>query len=168
MSDLTEAEIFDCMRENLALAAEHCDNLAVESFHGEIYEKLRDELERIEGCCKQAAQWREDMRWWPIGQLMGECHKKAGGWLRGYKIDGETVRLAMGELNMNFVMLAKNLRAVIKLVDQTQHGKTGKAGAILPQPVKPFLREDRPHRVILPGGTAMSSGGIIIPRRAAA
>lgn len=163
MSDLTEAEIFDCMRENLALAAEHCDQLAVESLKGEVYEKLRDELEKIEGCCKQAAQWREDMRWWPIGQLMGECHKKAGGWLRGYKIDGETVHLAIGELNMNFVKLADNLRAVIKLVDQTKNGKTGQSGAIIPKPVLPFMRENRQHRVVLPGGTAISSGGIIIP-----
>ena len=159
MSDLTEAEIFSCMRENLALAAEHCDRLAEESYNGGAYEMLRDELEKIEGCCKQAAQWREDMRWWPIGQLMGECHKKAGGWLRGYKIDGETVHLAMGEKNLNFVKLAENLRAVIRLVDQTQHGKTGKAGAIIPEPVKPFMREDRKFGY----RAALSPGGIILP-----
>ncbi len=159
MSDLSEQEIFDCMRENLALAAEHCDKLAVESLRGDNYEKLRDELELIEGCCKQAAQWREDMRWWPIGQLMGECHKKAGGWLRGYKIDGETVRLAEGELNLNFVKLAENLRAIIKLVDQTKNSRTGKSGAIIPAPVKPFMRQDRKfgYRASL----GMTAGGII-------
>ena len=166
MSDLTEIEIFDCMRENLTLAAENCDALAVRSLKGDAYEKLRDQLELIEGCCKQAAQWREDMRWWPIGQLMGECHKKAGGWLRGYKIDGETVHLAMGELNLNFVKLAENLRAVVKLVDQTKNNSTGKAGAIIPDPVKPFLREDRQYAVRLP--ERMTSGGIILPSRAAA
>ena len=147
------------MRENLALAAEHCDRLAEERYSGGAYEMLRDELEKIEGCCKQAAQWREDMRWWPIGQLMGECHKKAGGWLRGYKIDGETVHLAMGEKNMNFVKLAENLRAVIRLIDQTKNSKTGKAGAIIPEPVKPFMREDRKFGY----RAALSPGGIILP-----
>ena len=159
MSDLTEAEIFECMRENLALAAEHCDHLAIESYNGGAYEMLRDELEKIEGCCKQASQWREDMRWWPIGQLMGECHKKAGGWLLGYKIDGETVHIAMGEKNLNFVKLAENLRAVIRLVDQTQRGKTGKAGAIIPEPVKPFMRDNRKFGY----RASLSPGGIILP-----
>ena len=168
MSDLTENEIFDCMRENLVLAAEHCDRLAVESYNGDAYEKLRDELELIEGCCKQAAQWREDMRWWPIGQLMGECHKKAGGWLRGYKIDGETVHLAMGEKNENFVLLAKNLRRVIDLVDQTKNSRTGSVGAIVPQPARPFLRDDRKHAVSLPSHLRQTPGGIIIPAGAAA
>ena len=164
MSDLTEAEIFDCMRENLVLAAEHCDQLAGESVRGEVYEKLRDELERVEGCCKQAATWREDMRWSPIGQLMGECHKRAGGWLRGYKIDGEHIAVSAGELNLNFTKLAENLRAVIKLVDQTKNERTGKSGAIIPQPIKPFMRTDRKYG--WRGAATISKGGIILPASA--
>jgi hypothetical protein len=168
MSNLTEVEIFSCMRENLVLASEHCDQLAVDSLRGPIYQNLRDELELIEGCCKQAAQWREDMRWWPIGQLMGECHKRAGNWLRGYKIDGENVRLAIGELNQNFIELAKHLRSIIKLVDQTRHNRTGKVGMILPKPVHPFLREDRKHTVKLSAELRVSKGGILIPSGAGA
>lgn len=168
MSNLTEVEIFSRMRESLALAAEHCDRLAIDSLRGPIYEKLRDELALIEGCCQQASAHREDTRWLPIGLLVAACHKKAGDWLRGYKIDGETVHLAMGELNLNFVELAKHLRSLAKAVDQYQHARTNHVGMIVPEPVRPFLREDRKHRVLLPDVSGVSSGGILIPSRVAA
>lgn len=167
-STLTEVEIFARMRESLALAAEHCDHLAVESLRGPIYEKLRDELALIEGCCQQASAHREDTRWLPISLLMAECHKKAGGWLRGYKIDGETVKLAMGELNLHFVELAKHLRSLLKVVEQYQTQRTGRVGMIVPVPVRPFLREDRKHRVRLPDVAGVTNGGILIPTGVAA
>ena len=168
MSNLTEVEIFDCMSENLQLAAQHCDELAVTSLRGEVYSKLRDELELIEGCCQQASAHREDTRWLPIGMMMGECHKRAGDWLRGYKIDGEWVKPGLGELNLNFVELAKHLRSIQKLSDDMRTKATGKVGMILPETPREFMRENRKHRVVLPGLGAMSPGGIIIPHGAAA
>ena len=38
MGALTEVEIFSCMAENLRLAAQHADDLAVKPFKGPIYE----------------------------------------------------------------------------------------------------------------------------------
>lgn len=170
MSDLTEAEIFDRMSESLRLAAEHCDNLAVDSVKGPIYENLRDELELIEGCCKQASQWREDMRWWPIGAQMAECHKRAGDWLRGYKIYGVRVAVAEKEKNLNFVVLAGLLRQVLKMVENLRTTKAPKLGMILPEPIKPFMREagERQHRVQLPDGVVKTPGGLYVPQSAVA
>lgn len=158
-STLTEVEIFARMRESLALAAEHCDHLAVESLRGPIYEKLRDELALIEGCCQQASAHREDTRWLPISLLMAECHKKAGGWLRGYKINGVTVKFASGHINPLFRMLADNLRAMIKAIDQTKNQRTGRVGMILPDMLPGPHRETRQHRVQLP----RTPGGILLP-----
>jgi hypothetical protein len=154
MSNLTEIEIFDRMAENLRLAAQHCDELAVYSRKGQPYEDLRDELELIEGCCQQASAHREDTRWLPIGLLMRECHDKAGGWLRGYKIDGETVALAMGEMNQNFVELAKHLRSLLDKVEELRTRRTGVKGMILPY--MPPEQRNVSH-------SGYSRGGIIIP-----
>ena len=164
MGALTEIEIFDCMATNLRLAAEHCDELAVKPLKGPIYEKLRDELALIEGCCKQASAWREDTRWLNIGLLMADCHKKAGGWLRGYKIYGTRVKLEPGHLNLCFVKLAENLRALLTACDAIKNKKAPKLGMIVPEPVRPFMRDDRPIRVMLP--PSMSKGGILIPHGA--
>ena len=167
MSNLTEVEIFDCMSENLQLAAQHCDELAATSLRGEVYSKLRDELELIEGCCQQASAHREDTRWLPIGLVMGECHKRAGDWLRGYKIDGEWVKPGQGELNQNFVELAKHLRSLLVVCERTRNERTGTVGAILPETPRPFLREDRPHRVVMPDNFTQAPSGLFIPASAA-
>jgi len=167
MSNLTETEIFAKTAECLRLAAEDCDELAVNYFRGPVYERFRAKLGFIEGCCQQASAHREDTRWLPIGRLMAECHKKAGGWLRGYKIDGEWVKPGHGELNQNFVELAKHLRALLKVVEELQTKATGKVGMILPETPRPFLREDRPHRVVLPNEFTQAPSGLFIPASAA-
>ena len=82
MSALTEIEIFDRMRESLRIAAECAEALAIEDVRGREYTVLREHLKLIEGCCIQAANWREDTRWLPLGRLVAECHQKAGNWLR--------------------------------------------------------------------------------------
>lgn len=159
MGALTESEIFDCMRTNLVLAVEHCDDLAKLPAKGPTYRKLIDELKLIEGCCRQASAWREDTRWLNHGLLMAEVHKKAGSWLRGYKINGVTVKFAPGHINPLFRMLADNLRAMIKAVDQTKNQRTGRVGMILPDMLPGPHRETRQHRVQLP----RTPGGIILP-----
>lgn len=156
MSDLTEVEIFDCMAENIRLAAQHCDELAVYSRKGQPYEDLRDELELIEGCCQQASQHREDTRWLPISLLMRECHDKAGEWLRGYKIDGETIALAPGEMNQNFVELAKHLRSLLGKVEELRTRKTGRVGMILPD--MPTVARNVSHVGYTPGGIIIPAG----------
>ena len=167
MSNLTEIEIFAKMAECLRLAAEDCDELAVNYIRGPVYEKLRAELGFIEGCCQQASAHREDTRWLPIGRLMAEVHAKAGGWLRGYKIDGEWVKPGQGELNQNFVELAKHLRSLLVVCERTRNERTGTVGAILPETPRPFLREDRPHRVVMPDNFTQAPSGLFIPASAA-
>ena len=161
MGALTEREIFDCMATNLKLAAEHADDLAVKPFKGPIYELYREELSLVEGCCRQASAWREDTRWLDIGLKMAEAHKLAGQWLRGYKINGVRVKVAEGEKHLCFVKMAELLRALLKKCEETRDQKTGHVGMIVPEPIRPFMRDDRKHRVQLP--FAMSPGGIIIP-----
>ena len=161
MGALTETEIFDRMATSLTLAAELCDQLAKIPLKGPTYNRLRTELRLIEGCCKQAAAWREDTRWLPIGRSMAECHQRAGDWLRGIKMpDGSRVKLAAGTMHPCFEMLAKNLRALKRVADDTKNKATNKLGMILPTPLA------APHRDTVPVGYRapnVSKGGIIIP-----
>ena len=83
MSDLTEIEILDRMRSSLREAIQCANILASSPRKGPTYNKLREHLGLVEGCCRQMSAWREDTRWLPIGRLMAECHQKAGNWLRG-------------------------------------------------------------------------------------
>ena len=163
-STLTEVEIFSCMAENLRLAAEHADDLAVKPFKGPVYEKFRDEIALVEGCCNQAGTHREDARWLRWGPLMGAVHQQAGDWLRGYKDKetGERIRLAESDTNLVFLKLAEHLRAMHAQIEKLRDEATGRVGMILPKPVMPFMRDpsEKKHRVMLP---AMSPGGILIP-----
>jgi hypothetical protein len=159
MSDLTEQEIFDRMAQSLKIAAECCDTLAVSSRKGPTYHRLREHLALIEGCCRQAAAWREDARWLPIGMLMSDCHKRAGEWLRGLKdpLSGQRTPTAKGQLNRAFVMLAENLRAILVGVDMLKTQKTATRGMILPGTPK---AERQPGA---PVGWRASKGGILLP-----
>lgn len=158
MGALTEIEIFACLRENLVLAIEHCDDLASLPLKGTTYDKLRHELRLIEGCCRQASAWREDTRWLPIGKLMAEAHQKAGGWLRGYKdpLTGQRIKFAPGVQNPLFRMLADNLRGLLKAVDGLKSRPTGRVGMILPEELP------GPHRDTVPVGWR-PQGGLILP-----
>ena len=159
MGALTEAEIFSCLSENFRLAAEDCDKLATRPRKGPTYQALRDKLELLEGACRQAAYWRQDARWLRIGLFMEECHKRAGEWLRGVKVEGMKVRvkLAPGHLHPNFVELAKHLRAAEARSIEFRDKATGKNGTILPRP------RPAPHRDTSPVGWRRASGGLIVP-----
>lgn len=149
---LSETEIFDCLLENLTLAAEASDRLAVVSMRGDDYTKLRECLALCEGACRQAGAWRDDTRWLPIGKKLNECHDKAGGWLRGRKIGKQRIALAGGERNTLFDMLAKNLRflrvGIVRLKDE----RTGQVGLIMPA----MQDLGRPQGMLI-------KGGIILP-----
>lgn len=160
MGKLNEIDIFDCMRTNLASAVDSCEQLAVSPLKGPIYEKLRASLKLIEGCCRQASAWREDTRWLNAGLMMGEAHKRAGDWLRGFKNDeGERIKLADRHSYQCFMKLAENLRNYAALTEQIRTKRTHRVGMILPQALPGPFRETRQHRVMLP----TTPGGIILP-----
>lgn len=120
MGFLTENEIFDCLRTNFRLAAEHCDALAVLPAKGPTYNLFRHELKLIEGACRQASAWREDTRWLPIGLMMHETHQRVGNWLRAR------------QPGILFARMAENLRNLEIAAINMQTKATGRIGMILP------------------------------------
>lgn len=136
VSDLTEIEIFDRMITSFHEAADHCKALAIQEnrIKGQRYVKLREHLHLIEGCCRQAAAWRGDTRWLPVGLFASETHKRCGNWLR-FRTKGPMF-LKAAEILLNAAEAAKQLR------DRA----TGKIGLILPE--TPLYRPDtRPVQV---------------------
>lgn len=160
MGALTEIEIFDCLADNLRLAAEDADNLAKSPYKGPIYNQFRTRLGLIEGACRQASVWRQDTRWLVLGRLMAEAHQKAGGWLRGYKdgLTGQRIPFAEGVRNPLFLMLAENLRAAQKGAEELRTKATGRRGMILPDLMPAPHRDTRP----------VTMSGLILPGMAAA
>ncbi len=145
MSRLGEAEIFNCMTENLRLAAEHCENLAILPAKGPTYHALRTSLALVEGCCRQASAWREDTRWLPIGLAMAEAHKRCGDWLRHRNPP------------KYFLMMAANLRNLYVVADGIKNKATGTTGMILPAALPGPHRDTRPVSVRLPSGLIVPS-----------
>jgi hypothetical protein len=134
MSDLTEAEIFDCLVDNFKKAAVHAEDLAKLPKKGPTYARLREELKLVEGAARQAAYWRQDARWLQIGLYMEEAHQRAGNWLRGIrnKSTGMWEKLPEGQTHPYFMKLAENLRAGLKLAEGYRDNRTGRVGMILP------------------------------------
>lgn len=158
MGDLTESEIFDCIRTNAKLAAEHCESLAKTPREGETYDLIRTELKLIEGACRQASAWRGDTRWLPLGLAMEEAHTKAGDWLRGVKVAGQRIRLAERHNFQCFTKLAENLRGLAANMEKLQHAKTNRVGLILPE----VQRDRGAHRDVNHVGYR-KAGSILIP-----
>lgn len=171
MTQLTESEIFNCLAENFRLAAEHCDLLAALPMRGPTYQKLVEELRLIEGAARQAAYWRDDAGgcaaplgfagthgfealrsdmgdpgWLEIAHMMGECHQRAGNWLRGHYP------------RPLFLKLGQVLRECHRKAELRRTSATGRLGALLP-PVRPGPHRDtRPVQVMTPGGLLLPSG----------
>ena len=155
MSDLTEAEVIDRMKTSLREAVQSCKELAVRSRTGPHYSNLREHLALIEGCLRQLAAFRGDTRWLPIAMQIEQCHKAAGGWLRGYWDHGVKIVLAPGHTNKMFVLLGNNLIAIYESVDKLSTAKTGISGPILPAVPAETRRMGRPSfaskpRLIVP------------------
>lgn len=158
MGELTEREIFSCLSENFVLAAQHCEDLARLPRKGPSYHSLRGELRLIEGAARQAAYWRQDTRWLQIGLYVEEAHKRAGGWLRGYKLpSGERITIREGQLHPLFVKLAENLRAGHRKAEEFRTKATGRIGTILPKV------QAGPHRDTVPVGYRKTLSGILLP-----
>lgn len=148
MSVLAENEIMACLSENFALAAEHCDLIAVSLRRGPIYRRLMEELKICETCCRQVGHNRGDARWLQIGLKMEEAHQRAGSWLRKYVNRGHDRKLA----HDLFKKLAENLRMGHAEAEKMRHAATFRLGVILPRPLAPPLRDTRPVQVIRPSG----------------
>lgn len=159
MGMLTECEIFDCLETNFRLAAEHCEDLARKPRKGPTYRQFREELQLIEGACRQAAAWRSDSRWLRIGMFMGHAHRVAGEWLRGIKArNGQRVKLAEGQMHPLFMKLAENLRSGQKRAQEFRDRATGVVG----RPILPEVLPG-PHRETRPVGYTKTSGGLFVP-----
>ena len=153
MSALTEIEIFSCLSENFALAAERCEKLAWHPRRGFEYFAFLSEIRLIEGACQQACTWREDYRWLKIGIMMGEVHRLAGAWIRGSKTKDERK-----EADVRFKKLAENLRMFAREAEDMRVKATGKLGMILPEPLPGPHRDTRPVQVVTPGGIIVPDG----------
>lgn len=157
---VTEAEILSHLKQAFRRSAEHCDALAVLPARGPTYAKLREDLQICENCCRQVAWYRQDARWFHIGLMMEEAHRRAGGWLRD--------RLMPRTANSNlahplFVRLAENLRHGAKRVEELETRPTGRIGMILPKLRRTVRTEGRSVQV-----PNMTPGGIILPPGVAA
>jgi hypothetical protein len=153
MPHVTEAEILSLLKETFRRAAEHCDKLAILPARGPTYRRLRDDLATAENCCRQMGWFRQDSRWFPIGQMMEEAHKRAGGWLR----DKTMPRTANSNLaHPLFLKLAENLRGGIAMAERVETMATGRVGMILP---KPRRGPDRTQ-----GRMVQVPSGLIVPR----
>lgn len=152
MSDLTEPEIFDQMRQSIRTAVDLCGKLEREPAKGGNYDALRRQFGLIEGCCRQAATWREDARWLRIGVFAARCHETAGSWLRVKS----PPRL--------FRDMARNLRDLLVVADDMKNRATGVSGAILPSERVAPHRDTRPVQVLLPPGFKQGlKSSIILP-----
>lgn len=157
MTEGTEAEHISKMKNSILEAMDCCRELATSWRKGKAYDRLRKHLEIIEDECRIVGSWRLDERWLNIGMMMGQAHKHAGGWLRGYTIHGVKVRWSPGVMNHMFVMLGMNLSQLYESVEKLATAKTGTSRPI----VTPLPTERTVTRV---NGYDASAGGILLPR----
>ena len=163
MGALTEVEIFSCMSQNLRLAAEHAEFLAVSPIRGPTYAKLRENLKLVEGCCRQASAWREDTRWLDLGLTMGAAWQSSLNWLMGYKMGNLRIKYANQHLHPMFLHLGAYLREAATIADRYKNQRAPKLGMILPD-VRPApgVRHKGNYPVMLPR-PSVTAGGIILP-----
>lgn len=141
MSELTEAEILDCMKTNFRLAAEHAEAIARFPMAGPTYNLLRQELRLIAGAARQMSTWRQDAAWLDIAWYMEEAHNWAGEWLRRHYP------------RPLFRKLAEYLRMGLRGAERLETRRTGIAGPRLPAPqAAPGATSGRAVQVTLPSG----------------
>jgi len=145
---LTEADVISRLKSSMREAIQASNDLAVKSRLGAPYQRLRDHLALIEGCCRQLAAFRDDATWLPFGIFAAECHKRAGSWLRGKTIGGDAGQVHIfktdHEKNQLFVKLAEMLTHILEAVDIKTNAATHTVGAILPKPPAEERRTGRP------------------------
>lgn len=149
MSDLTENEVFDRLRTSLRSAVDLCGKLATVPAQGPNYRKLIEELDLIEGACRQAGAFRFDMRWNLLGYEVARFHARIGDCIRHHAS------------RVIFLAQAKMLTAWLDHAERLRTAKTGKRGPITPREQEAPHRETRPVYVKNPSG-------LLLPTSAAA
>lgn len=164
MSDLTEQEVIDRLKQSIREAGQAAMDLASVSRRGPAYHKLREHLLLVEGCCRQLSVFREDTRWLNMGAAMHKAHELSGGWLRGFKHPETGMRIAFSPKMKNplFVKLAENLAFMLVGVEDMLHKRTGVRGPILPALPAAERKIGSPTPVSLPAPLRKSPGGIIL------
>lgn len=150
---LTETEVFDQMLTSLRGAIDDCEIIARQPVSGVYFDRMRSRLKLVEGCCRQAAAFREDTRWLPVGVMMEQAHQRARFWLHRPSVQSKKL----------FTILADKLRLLEKATTQIRDQKTGRRGIILPDMQKAPGRV--PGMVQVPRGFVRTSGGVIAPIR---
>lgn len=149
MSALTETEIFDCMATNLREGAECCDKLAVSPKQGPLFDAMRKHLKLIEGCCRQAAHWREDTRWLPLGIDFERAHQLARRWI----VEHYSRKM--------FTLLAGKMRELEKIAIDLRDRKPPKLGLIMPGMLADPTQ--RNAQIVVPKMPKRRKSGLIVP-----
>lgn len=150
MSNLTEKEILDRMKGCVRSAIDECLVIAAQPVSGPYFDSLRKNLKLAESCCRQAAYWREDARWLPLGLAMESAHQRARFWLHRPSVQSKKL----------FTKLAEVLRQLERAIVILETQKTGRRGMILPAEAKAPHRDTRPVAV---SGHRVTPGGLIVP-----
>jgi hypothetical protein len=141
VSELTELEVLDCLRTALGAAAADCDRLA-RGVRGPVYRRLRDNLRRVEGSCRQITYFREDTRWLYFAVRIPEVQRRVQKWL------------VEKQPSAKFKQLAEVLRKTEYEAQKLAIQATGRIGMILPR-----VQHPREHVARL----FSSNSGIILP-----
>ena len=153
----TEVEIFDILSQSFREAAERCVQLAWNPRRGFIYLAFLKNLKAIEGACMQAAQHREDGRWFPVGMMMANVHEYAGTMIRASRTRDERNKAVSF-----FRELGEHLRGFHYEAEKMRDAKVGPSAperyerfgtALLPSP------EEGPHRPVRPVQVLRPKGG---------
>lgn len=157
------------MAENCRLAGENCIRLAISPYKGKAYDDFWNEIESLVGCCRQAAAWRQDARWYTFEEWLIGVRMRSGRWLRGVKVGpGPSLRIPQNEIQTLFLRVAHKLAGKFAEINDMRDKATGRLGMILPKPVETF-RETRQHRVAdLPQAMRKAPSGLIVPSGIAA
>ncbi|HEV2674140.1 MAG TPA: hypothetical protein VGV37_06320 [Aliidongia sp.] len=145
MSDLTEREIFACMRENFSGAADDCRRLAAGERFG-LYPAFREKMEMIEGCCRQASMWRSDGRFLPVAHQVALAQQKCRQWL----VEKHPA--------LRYMALATILDGYAHMCDELETKATGTTGPILLKPLEGEHRTGKPVQVVRPSGLIVPAG----------
>ena len=148
---LTEREIFDRMKTELRSAIADCDEVARQPKSGPQFIRLRRSLKLVEGCCRQAAHWRQDARWLIPGRQMEHVHQQARAWLHRPTVSSKKL----------FTKLAAALRNILNDLHRLENLPTLRTGPLLPKPLAGPLRSGASIQV--PAAYVRSSAGVIVP-----
>lgn len=140
VSDLTESECWDRLRDSLRKSIDLTKRLAVLPAKGKAYRELVEQLQLVEGAARQIGSFRDDTRWNWFGFEMASFHQRAGDIIR------------CKEPAVIFNRMAQMMEFFLDKADKLHTAKTGRRGPILPIVRPGPHRETRPVYVQRPSG----------------